>query len=458
MWRLEVYTSKSYLLPYMSDYSIPDRQYQTYSLREIEQSLRDSNIKVGELAQIALCSILQSSRFPGSLLKELCKKRESYHQFKLSYPLLVRIRRGERVPHYYAGYLKCHDCYYALCNVWTERSRELLESWIKCNKKYVDEKRITFAPLRTNEKVYNTNRPTTKSNSATVSTPSQQNNLVTETIHPKPDSFNWMIEAKASARQKSEVKVHIEFMALAVLSELQRSIFIRVLGIDGPCYFKVKAKRLYVMAKNNPAVFFTPHRDVCEFKLDTVHGVLYNVVDNQRVVVGKCSSFELVRGFKLSRYPQDLPLHWVKRSSGQEKTNSNSWHQLSSNQRRLQNNDKSVNVKSVRCNKNDLDICGRMPQGESTLTTIIINKESLQNAAQNGGLCIIRLTYNRPETPEKYFQISADTLLAATNKYPNSFISKCENGLWDFLLDVKDGQIYSFHGNPRIPVGLATLI
>ncbi len=119
-------------------------QHTRASLREIEHALLNPEIKVGELALLALSSILQHPDFPEDELESFRRISYSRKVFGLSYPLLIRKREWSKTLPYYANYLCCKRKYYCLCSAWTERHRTRLMNWVIKHRIDIDEHRTTW--------------------------------------------------------------------------------------------------------------------------------------------------------------------------------------------------------------------------------------------------------------------------------------------------------------------------
>lgn len=113
-------------------------------LREIEHALVNPEIKVRELALLALSSILQHPDFPEDVLESFRRISYSRKVFGLSYPLLIRKREWSRTMPYYANYLRCKRKYYCLCSAWSELHREQLVAWVTKHKIDIDESRTMW--------------------------------------------------------------------------------------------------------------------------------------------------------------------------------------------------------------------------------------------------------------------------------------------------------------------------
>lgn len=117
-------------------------QYTRAPLKEIEQALKNRDIKVGELALLALGSILQHPNFPQKYLEKFRTREYSKKIFGLSYPLLVRRRDWQQsMGQYYRENLLCGNEYYWLTSSWNETHRCRLSAWIYLNKIDLDENR-----------------------------------------------------------------------------------------------------------------------------------------------------------------------------------------------------------------------------------------------------------------------------------------------------------------------------
>ena len=118
----------------MSD-NLRSLQYTRAPLKEIEQALEKPDIKVGELALLALGSILQHPDFPQEYLEKFRGKEYSKKVFGLSYPLLIRRRDWKKAAgQYYTDNLLCGDEYYWLTSAWAEAHRIRLTAWIARHK------------------------------------------------------------------------------------------------------------------------------------------------------------------------------------------------------------------------------------------------------------------------------------------------------------------------------------
>ena len=70
-------------------------------LKEIEQALKDRKMTTGQLAFLALSSILQHPDFPESLIEKFQTYKFSNQVFGVCYPLLIRRRDWTKSAQYY---------------------------------------------------------------------------------------------------------------------------------------------------------------------------------------------------------------------------------------------------------------------------------------------------------------------------------------------------------------------
>lgn len=120
-----------------------EKKYTRLSRQEIELALANTQMKVGELAQLTLSSILQHPDFPSEYLEKFRCKDFSKKTFGLSRALLIRRREWAKAPQlpYYAEYLECNGKYYCLCSEWTERQLPKLKNWVNRHKIDLSERR-----------------------------------------------------------------------------------------------------------------------------------------------------------------------------------------------------------------------------------------------------------------------------------------------------------------------------
>lgn len=435
----------------MPNRTFPDKQYQIYSLREIDQALRDSSIKVGKLAQIALFSILQHRDFPESAIRKLCNKSISTTHLNLSLPLLVRIAKGEKRPYYYVGYLKCHGKYYAMCNCWSERQRNTLVRWIYHNKIDPDETRQNWQPFNVKTGLV-LNLQARRANKAPAT--ANIKNQPTSRVHPPTGSLSWNIEAQATHSSTNIATLIIQKLAVSITAKLKSNIFIQVRTAEKLRYYKIKATIIDNVVKNNPIRYESKNKAFWKLKLDTTNGRLYQSRKDTIFTIGYCKSYDIVQDFQLSHFPQSLRLDLASETNVSEASDSPICKKTEE-KAHPSSIDNTIKAKALDLNINDWIINAEMPKSMDDITDIRIHKEALRTTAQDNRNCNIRLAYNRAGKTNKWFQISARILLSATSKSPNDFIVPRDKNFWHFRFNIRNGKLYNYNESSIICIGQA---
>lgn len=420
-------------------------KYVRASIKEINDALKNPQMKIGELARIALSSILQHPNFPEVYLERFRSKDFSFMHFKLSYPLLIRHREWSKELPYYADYIECHGKLYCLCNAWFEKSRPFLEAWINENKIDETEERHLWSLER-----------------APRIMPSETITVASE---------NRIRSAEKSSGKKKWV-ITVGKIKDGVLDEFL-PIFIKKIDIETAARLKMKCvlrlknhtkSRLYTIDSREIDIAVWRDKSIFSrneswgFLLNLHNGELFSYKDNPRLKVGNCRILETSKPVRdyvskiTTRVPwvnyEAKPVHPVRYSLAEMQRCESV--EVARNNRALRNTrEKESKVKHTKIQSNKLgkkqesDLMVSVPciEDGERLVCVYIKEEELRLRLRR---CCVFNTVSG-----KSYRIKSKLLLDKLEEkhiFPINY-SDSRGRCWSFYFDCNRGEIYKSYSD-----------
>lgn len=257
-------------------------------LKEIEQALKDRKMTTGQLAFLALSSILQHPDFPESLIEKFQTYKFSNQVFGVCYPLLIRRRDWTKsAQYYYSDYLKCKGKLYCLTNTWTTANRGKLESWIRKNIIDIDEQRSNWF----------SNKKTSKKKSILDATGSQINGVKIKRVQALPYNNKLIINCNILQTANCDYKLHeivITKRYLAIIKNKDYECAVQVKALNHIIVFKISAKQLYkIFVENFDNFSYGLHDQFWHFRINITNAKICNAIGSLDIEFSRCSVYEL---------------------------------------------------------------------------------------------------------------------------------------------------------------------
>lgn len=259
-------------------------------LKEIEQALKDRKMTTGQLAFLALSSILQHPDFPESLIEKFQTYKFSNQVFGVCYPLLIRRRDWTKsAQYYYSDYLKCKGKLYCLTNTWTTANRGKLKTWIRENMIDIDDHRSNW--------VSNKNSSKQKKKSIQVADGTQFNGLKIKRVQSLSPNNKLIINCDILQTYNGDKKlkeIAITKRYLAIIKNKNHECAFQVRVHNQIFVFKISAKILYKTFVERFDNFSDGlHDQFWHFRINIKNAKICSAIGGQDIEFVRCNVYEL---------------------------------------------------------------------------------------------------------------------------------------------------------------------